>query len=122
VDEATGRTHGTMLDVCGRAWIEFSGKGKNRTFLTAFRKLGEDRSVRDFTGGTRRGRGLVTTPLGRISLGKGYPTGFRLSFFDLVSGPACQYMSINEAAHRAALDYFKSQGLLEDAYIGTWID
>ena len=85
---------GTMLDVCGGAYIVAKGTDP---FIRAVKKYGD--------------------PWGVVSVSKGYPTGYMVHIKDTLGR---QEMSVNEAVEEAIAVVLRKYGV--DAYVRGYID
>jgi len=95
-DSFTGGPVGTMLDVCGFAWLITPGRGK---IVKAFKKLG---------GQDGRITGHIEYFLGGIRISKCHSTpGYNLEL-KLTNS---QYMSVTEAAVKAVSDFLNKNGI-----------
>jgi len=92
---------GTMLDVCGNAGLEVSGKSATHRALRVYL----DRTV-ELPGG------------GRVYYRPSWPTGFHFDIFDMTGR---QEMSVNEAAIRAVKRVLDEHGL-DGTRVSTRID
>lgn len=95
-DAFTKRPAGTMLDVCGFAWLTTPGRGK---VVKAFKKLG---------GQDGRITGHIEYFLEGMRISKCYSTpGYNLEL-KLTNS---QYMSVGEAAVKAVSDFLNKNGI-----------
>ena len=85
---------GTMLDVCGGAYIVAKGTDP---FIRAVKKYGD--------------------PWGVVSVSKGYPTGYMVHIKDTLGR---QEMSVNEAVEEAIAVVLRKYGV--DASVRSYID
>jgi len=95
-DSFTGKPVGTMLDLCGGAWVVIDAK---QGFYRVAKKVAEDRSL-------------------RFSCNRNYGGGGMFSVYDM---NARQEISVNEAASRAVADVLKKHGV-KVKYVKTYID
>lgn len=89
-----GNDIGTMLDVCGGAYIVAKGTDP---FIRAVKKYGD--------------------PWGVVSVSKGYPTGYMVHIKDTLGR---QEMSVNEAVEEAIAVVLRKYGV--DASVRSYID
>ena len=92
---------GTLLDVCGSAFLTVSGRSATHRILRRY--LGNAPSL---PGG------------GRVYYRPGYPTGFVLSIFDVTNR---QELSVHEAAMEAVKDVLEKHGLT-GLHVHSWVD
>jgi len=95
-DAFTGRPAGTMLDVCGYAWLTTPGRGE---IVKAFKKLGgQDRGITEY-----KEYFLEGMRISKCYSGPGYNLDLKLTY--------SQYMSVAEAAVKAVSDFLNKNGL-----------
>lgn len=95
-DSFTGRPAGTMLDVCGFAWLITPGKGK---IVKAFKKLGKQDGR--ITG--HKEYFLEGIRISKCCFGPGYNLELKLT--------NSQYMSVAEATVKAVSDFLNKNGI-----------